>query len=63
MKISEMNREELKSHMISNGTILRAKGSSPEWKRAFDLYAFDLGERLDMSCPKCYGKVREYMEK
>ena len=64
MKISEMNKDQLRNHMLSNGTIHRAGSDRPEWQQAFKIYNDEFpGNRLVMDCPRCYQKVKEWLQK
>lgn len=63
MKISEMNREQLKEYLHSSGEIHRQSKDSKAWQRAFELARSAGNGELDMGCGKCWDKVKEWIKR
>lgn len=63
MKITEMNREQLRDHMKASRTIYRYDSESIEWKQAFKLIRLAGFENYEMDCTKCITKVKEWLER
>lgn len=63
MKISEMGKDELVHHMRAARMLHSFDGSSPEWKRAFELAKKNGLEDVDMDCNKCRVKVLEWLQR
>lgn len=62
MKISEMNREQLRDHMKASRIIHRFDPDVPEWKHAFKLAKLAGMENMDMDCTGCIKKVLEWLQ-
>ena len=63
MKISDMDREQLKEYMLNSGQFHRMDSESRAWQRAFELArGAGMGE-LDMGCTKCWDKVEKFIKK
>jgi hypothetical protein len=63
MKVSEMNREQLRDHMKASRIIHRFDPDMLEWKHAFKLAKLSGMENMDMECTGCIKKVLEFIEK
>lgn len=63
MKISEMNKADLLAFMQTNGEIHRPTSESHAWQRAFDLARKNGMEDVEMGCAKCYGRVKEWLQR
>jgi hypothetical protein len=63
MKITEMNREQLRDYMKASREILRFDSDSPAWKHAFKLARKSGMENMDMDCSGCIKKVHEWLSK
>jgi hypothetical protein len=63
MKITEMNREQLREFMKGNGDIHRYNVDAITWKYAFKLAKLSGYENLEMDCSKCIDKVKEWLNK
>jgi hypothetical protein len=61
MKITEMNREQLRDHMKASRLIYRFDSNAMEWKHAFKLARLSGMENMDMECTKCITKVSEWI--
>lgn len=62
MKVSEMNREQLRDHMMAARIINKFDSDMPEWKQAFKLAKLSGLENMDMDCTGCVKKVKEWLE-
>lgn len=62
MKVSEMNREQLRDHMKAARIIHKFDSDVPEWKHAFKLARLSGLENMDMDCTGCVKKVKEFLE-
>jgi hypothetical protein len=61
--IKNLDKSGVLAALKGNGNIHRYNGSDL-WKRAFSLYKEDTGDNgVDTSCGRCYGKVKEWLEK
>ena len=63
MKITEMNREQLRDHMRAARLINRFDSFEPEWKHAFTLAKKSGLENMDMNCSSCIRTVMEWIQK
>ena len=63
MKISDMNKEQLKEYLTTSGEIHRPNQESKAWQRAFELARGEGYGELDMGCTGCWVKVQKYMSK
>jgi len=63
MKITEMNREQLRDHMRAARMLNRFDPDTVEWKHAFKLAKLGGLESMDMDCTGCIKKVKEFIEK
>lgn len=61
MKITEMNREQLRDHMKAARIIHKFDSESKEWKQAFKLARQNGLESVDMECTSCIKKVFEWL--
>ncbi len=61
MKITEMNREELRDYMRASREIHRFDQYSKTWQRAFELARKSGLENMDMGCTSCRRKVLEWL--
>lgn len=61
MKITEMNREQLRDHMKASRIIHKFDSENAEWKQAFKLARLSGLENLDMECTSCIKKVFEWL--
>jgi hypothetical protein len=62
MKVSEMNREQLRDHMKAARIIYKFDPDLNEWKHAFKLARLSGMENMDMDCTGCIKKVLEWLE-
>jgi hypothetical protein len=60
--VKSLNKGELFQAMMNNGSFHRM-GNTPFWKRAFELYTENTGEKVDLGCSRCYTKVKEWLQK
>ena len=63
MKITEMNREQLRDYMRASREIHRFDQHSAAWIQAFKLARANGLENMDMECSGCRRKVLEWLEK
>jgi len=63
MKITEMNREQLRDYMKASREIQRYDSDLPSWKHAFKLAKLAGLENMDMQCTGCIKKVKEWLER
>lgn len=62
MKISEMDREQLRDYLKSSGEIHRPNSESKAWLRAFELARAAGFGQLDVDCVKCWEKVQRFIK-
>lgn len=63
MKITEMNREQLRDHMRAARLINRFDSEAIEWKQAFKLAKLSGLENMDMGCSSCIRTVMEWIQR
>lgn len=63
MKITDMNREQLRDYMRASREINRFDSNNVVWKHAFKLAKLSGMENMDMDCSGCVKKVKEWLEK
>lgn len=63
MKITEMNREQLRDYMRASREIHRFDEDSVAWKRAFELARQSGLENMSMDCSGCIRKVHEWLNR
>lgn len=61
MKISEMDREQLRDYILNSAEINRLDPESKAWQRAFVLARAAGFGQLEMDCPKCWEKVERFI--
>lgn len=62
LKITDMNREQLRDYMRASREIHRYDSDNVAWKHAFKLANMAGLGRLDMDCTSCIRKVKEWLE-
>lgn len=63
MKITEMNREQLRDYMRASREINRFDETSVAWQRAFELARQSGLENMSMDCSGCIRKVHEWLSR
>jgi hypothetical protein len=63
MKITEMNREQLRDYMRAARTLNRFDSNSVEWRHAFKLAKLAGMENMDLDCTGCVKRVSEWLSK
>lgn len=63
MKITEMNREQLRDYMKASREIYKYDESNASWRHAFKLAKAAGMESLTMDCSMCVKKVHEWLLK
>ena len=63
MKITEMNREQLRDYMKASREINRFDSENIVWQHAFKLARKSGMENVDMDCTGCIKRVKEWLEK
>lgn len=63
MKITEMNREQLRDYMKASREIHRFDSENIAWRQAFKLARASGLENMSMDCSGCITKVREWLER
>lgn len=61
MKISEMDRYQLREYLFNSGEINRMDSENKAWQRAFDLAKASGFGDLDMGCQSCWQKVDRFI--
>lgn len=61
MKITDMNREQLRDYMKASREIHRFDPDNKGWKHAFKLAKLSGLENMDMNCTGCIKKVHEWL--
>jgi len=56
-----MTRSELLQELKSSGLWLRL-GNKPLWREAFNMYNVEHKTNMDVTCPRCYDKVKKWLE-
>ncbi len=62
LKITEMNREQLRDYMRASREIHRFN-ESVAWRRAFELARLSGLENMSMDCSGCIRKVHEWLSR
>jgi len=58
-----MSKEELKQGLINSGVWGKVDKNSFWWKKAFDEFNYATNSKLRPTCPMCFKKVKEWIEK
>lgn len=61
VKISEMNREQLRDYIMNSAEINRLDPESKAWQRAFELAKESGYGDLDIGCHSCWQKVERFI--
>jgi hypothetical protein len=58
-----MSKEEILQGLKAAGLWQRADKDAYWWRTAFDEYNFATGSKLRPTCPGCFKKVKEWLER